>query len=225
MKRLKEEELCKRLLNYDPKVVEVVLFGSSVYAPERARDVDLLVFTRGGKDRHGYLDAIDDLFGVDVVIKRVGEALKGGFAWHVLGAYQVLYGDGSYLREATSNRGDPPFEEAWAAIEAAKGLLSEAEEREGAVKDRYIRLAFNELFHATRLASMAYLATEETRWGKVKGMLPPEFGDKFEDFIDILHVEYFYHGRYPKERAREEFEAWLRRVEDYVRQLIERTKA
>ena len=226
MKRSKEEELCKRLLNYDPKVVEVVLFGSSVYAPERARDVDLLVFTRGDEDRHGYLDAVDDLFGVDVMVKRVGEALKGDFAWHVLGAHRVLYGDGSYLREATSNPGNLPFEEAWAAIEAAKRYIKDAEEATTeALKDTHIRDAFNKLFHAARLASMAYLATEETRWGKVKGMLPPECGDKFEDFIDILHVEYFYHGRYPKERAREEFEAWLRRVEDYVRQLIERTKA
>jgi len=224
MKCSKEEELCKRLLNYDSGVVEVVVFGSSVYAPEQARDVDLLVFTKGDKDRHGYLDAIDDLFGVDVVVKRVGEPLEGDFAWHVLGAHRVLYGDGSYLREATSNLGNPPFEEAWAAIETAKGLLSEAEKREGAVKDRYIRLAFNELFHAARFASMAYLATEETRWGRVKGMLPPEFADEFEDFIDILHVKYFYHGKYPKEKAREEFEVWLERVQDYVKHLIEQIR-
>ncbi|HID87206.1 MAG TPA: nucleotidyltransferase domain-containing protein [Anaerolineae bacterium] len=225
MKRSKEEELCKRLLNYDPEVVEVVLFGSSVYAPERAKDVDLLVFTRGDKDRHGYLNAVDDLFGVDVVVMRAGEPLEGDFAWHVLGAYQVLYGDGRYLREATSNLGDPPFEGAWAAIEAAQRYIQDAEEASNeALKDIHTRNAFNQLFHAARLASMAYLATEETRWGRVKRMLSPEFADEFEDFIDILHVEYFYHGKYPKERARGEFEVWLERARDYVKHLIEQTR-
>lgn len=226
MKRSKEEGLCKQLLNYDPKVVEVVLFGSSVYAPGRARDVDLLVFTKGNKDRHGYLDAVDDLFGVDVVVTRVGEPLKGDFAWHVLGSHRVLYGDGSFLREATLGLGDPPFEETWTAIETAKRYIKDAEEATTeALKDAHIRDAFNKLFHAARLASMSYLATNETRWGKVKRALSSdEFSNKFEDFIDILHVEYFYHGRYPKERASEEFEAWLGKVEGYVRRLIERTK-
>ena len=36
-------EVCRRLLEYDRDIVEIVQFGSSVYAPELSRDVDLLV--------------------------------------------------------------------------------------------------------------------------------------------------------------------------------------
>lgn len=230
MKHAKEEllnQLCHRLLDYDQEIAEVVLFGSSVYAPERARDVDLLVFTRGEKDRRDYWKAVGDLlFDVDVVVTKVGESLDGSFAWQVLGAHRVLYGDGSCLREAASHLRNPPspnpFEEAWTAIETAKRYVKDAEEAPNeALKDAHIRDAFNKLFHAARLASMAYLATDETRWGRVKRMLPSEFEDEFQDFIDTLHVDYFYYGKYPKERIKEEFEIWLEKVKDYVKHLSE----
>ena len=38
-----KEGICKRLLGYDKDIVEIIQFGSSVYAPEHARDLDLLV--------------------------------------------------------------------------------------------------------------------------------------------------------------------------------------
>ena len=47
--KAKEEilkEISKRLLEYDPNIVEIVQFGSSVYAPEYARDVNILVITK-----------------------------------------------------------------------------------------------------------------------------------------------------------------------------------
>lgn len=213
--------LCRRLLVYDPEVTEVVLFGSSVYAPDQAQDMDLLVFTRREKEYCGYLDIVSEFPSeVDVVVREVGKPLQSGFAWHVLGAHQVLYGDGACLREATAALHDPPFEETWAAIEAARHYIEDAEgSASETLKDTHIRDAFNKLFHAARLASMAYLATEETRWGKVKRQLPPEFRMQFEEFVETLHVEYFYHGGYPKESVRGEFEAWLGKVEDYVRSL------
>ena len=40
-----KEGICKRLVGYDKDIVEIIQFGSSVYAPEHARDVDLLVIT------------------------------------------------------------------------------------------------------------------------------------------------------------------------------------
>ena len=43
-------------MKYDPDIVEVVQFGSSVYASEYAGDVDLLVVTRRVKEYSGYLD-------------------------------------------------------------------------------------------------------------------------------------------------------------------------
>jgi hypothetical protein len=64
----------KRLLEYDPDIVEVVQFGSSVYAPELSRDVDLLVITKKARGYQGYLDAVSPLE-ADVIVVEVGEAI------------------------------------------------------------------------------------------------------------------------------------------------------
>jgi predicted nucleotidyltransferase len=66
----------KRLLEYDPDIVEVVQFGSSVYAPELSRDVDLLVITKRAREYRGYLDAVSPLE-ADVIVVEVGEAVGG----------------------------------------------------------------------------------------------------------------------------------------------------
>jgi len=41
----------RKLLEYDPEIVEIVQFGSSVYAPEHARDLDLLIITGSIRER------------------------------------------------------------------------------------------------------------------------------------------------------------------------------
>lgn len=69
-------EVCRRLLEYDRDIVEIVQFGSSVYAPELSRDVGLLVVTRSVKEYAGYLDAANPeggLIDVDVVVLGVGD--------------------------------------------------------------------------------------------------------------------------------------------------------
>jgi len=43
------EGICENLIKYDPNIVEIIRFGSSVYAPESAKDVDLLIFTKDKK--------------------------------------------------------------------------------------------------------------------------------------------------------------------------------
>lgn len=63
-----------KLLEYDPGIVEIVQFGSSVYAPRHARDMDLLVVTGKMKEYSGYLDAVAD-FDVDVLVFDVGKIL------------------------------------------------------------------------------------------------------------------------------------------------------
>ena len=55
-----KEGICKRLLGYDKDIVEIIQFGSSVYAPEHARDLDLLVITKNKKEYGGYLDCLAD---------------------------------------------------------------------------------------------------------------------------------------------------------------------
>ena len=90
-----KEEICKRLVGYDKDIVEIIQFGSSVYAPEYARDVDLLVITKDKKEYGGYLDCLDDFdFSCDVIVREVGDKVKSGFACNILGAFEVLYGKG-----------------------------------------------------------------------------------------------------------------------------------
>ena len=62
----------RKLLEYDPEIVEIVQFGSSVYASEHARDLDLLVITGRMKEYSGYLDAVAD-FNADIIVLGVGK--------------------------------------------------------------------------------------------------------------------------------------------------------
>ena len=41
--------LCEKLIRADPDILEIFQFGSSTYAPELARDLDLLVITKSKK--------------------------------------------------------------------------------------------------------------------------------------------------------------------------------
>jgi len=159
------------LKKYDPDIVEIIQFGSSVYAPEYARDVDLLVITKKKKEYGVYLDAtaeiydeLDFPYNIDVVPHEIGKELRKSFAIQIFGASEVIYGDGSYLRSLVKLI-DPTFEEARAALDSGKKHMIDSRGLSGDLKDRYIRNAFNELFHAARLAAMSYLATENARWG------------------------------------------------------------
>lgn len=219
-----KEKICKCLIDYDPGIVEIVQFGSSVYAPQYARDLDLLVITREEKDYGGYLDCLDVLdlpFNVDVDVKGLGEELKGSFALQVMGSCEVLYGSGEYLRQMVGQL-NPNFEEARSYLRGAKEILELARRSENEYdKDMYIRMAFNALFHASRTASMAYLATEESRWGKLKREPPHPYKGQFEEFIKILHLRYFYDGAYPDD-FEAEFDRWHEKVEDFVKGLERR---
>jgi len=216
-----KEGICRRLVGYDKDMVEIIQFGSSVYAPEHARDVDLLVITKDKKEYGGYLDSLEGLnlpFDVDVVVKGEDEELRGDFACQILGAFEVLYGDGKYLSKMTRNF-DPSFEEAYAVLRKAKRDMDSVRELEGKEDREWsIRVAFNGLFHAARLAAMSYLATENARWGGIKRRLPQPYRNEFEEFINTLHIDYFYNGNYPA-NYEEEFEKWYKRVEDFVRRL------
>ena len=63
--------------------------------PELARDVDLLVITRKKKEYGGYLECLEEVgVDVDVVVKEAGDKLNERFARNILGAFELLYGDG-----------------------------------------------------------------------------------------------------------------------------------
>jgi hypothetical protein len=216
-------EFVKRLLEYDPDIVEVVQFGSSVYAPEYARDVDILVITRKMKEYNGYLDALNlegSPINIDVLVLEVGKILKRDLLRSVLGSFRLLYGEGKYLLEYAKYLGDPTFEEARSSLRVAASLLKLALETVNPLdKDRVCREAFDALFHAARIASMVYLSTEISRWGLIKRELPEPYRISFNDFISTLHIKYFYNGEYPRENIEEEFNKWFRRVEEYISKL------
>lgn len=220
--------VCEKLLKHDPEVVEVVQFGSSVYAPDLSRDVDLLVISREPKDYDVYLDAVDEAnppFNVDVVVIKPGQELRKELIRGVLGTLNVLHGNGRYVLEYAKKLGDPTFEEAIAALRAARDYLELALRTSDAlVKDRHFREAFDSLFHAARIAAMTYLSTEIARWGLLRRMLPEPHDKQFREFIDVLHTKYFYNGEYPKERVEEEFDKWCRVVEEFIRSLEHETK-
>ena len=197
------KEVCKELLKHDPDIVEIIQFGSSVYAPDLARDVDLLVISKDPKDYDVYLDAIDEVnppFNVDVIVIKPGQKLREELIRGVLGAFNILYGSGKYILEYAKKLGDPTFEEARSALRVAQRILKLAlETKDPLDRDRLFREAFDSLFHAARIAAMTYLSTEVARWGLLKRMLPVPYNKQFREFIDVLHIKYFYNGEYPKD--------------------------
>lgn len=222
------KEVCKELLKHDPDIVEIIQFGSSVYAPDLARDVDLLVISKDPKDYDVYLDAIDEVnppFNVDVIVIKPGQKLREELIRGVLGAFNILYGSGKYILEYAKKLGDPTFEEARSALRVAQRILKLAlETKDPLDRDRLFREAFDSLFHAARIAAMTYLSTEVARWGLLKRMLPVPYNKQFREFIDVLHIKYFYNGEYPKDRIEEEFNKWYRKVEEFINNLERETK-
>jgi predicted nucleotidyltransferase len=222
------EEVCKRLIEYDRDIVEIVQFGSSVYAPELSRDVDLLVVTKRVKGYEGYLEATNpenSPVDVDVLVFSVDDRPKEELLRAVLGAFEVLYGSGEQLLRYAGELGDPTFEEAKSSLRVAASLLRLALETSNPLdRDRLCREAFDALFHAARIASMVYLSIDVGRWGLIKRGLPEPFKKSFNEFIRVLHIDFFYNGNYPKDKVDEEFRKWYEKVEKYINDLETRVK-
>jgi hypothetical protein len=210
----------RRLLKYDPDIVEVVQFGSSVYASEYAGDVDLLVVTRRMKKYSGYLDVLSlegSPINIDVLVFDVSKIPKRGLLRSILGSFRLLYGEGRYLLEYAKYLGDPTFEEARASLKAASDYFELSKRTEDPlVRNRHLRVAFNTLFHAARSASMIYLSTDISRL--IGRKLTEPYKTIFNEFINTLHIKY-YNGEYPRENIEEEFNKWVRKVEEYISKL------
>ncbi|KPV65484.1 MAG: hypothetical protein AOA65_0088 [Candidatus Bathyarchaeota archaeon BA1] len=215
--------ICGRLLKCDLNIVEIIQFGSSIYASKHAKDVDLLIITKRKMPHIEYLDTIyqEDLpFDVDVSVFELNEQMGEGFLRNVVGAYHVLYGTGEHLKRLSEKLSDPTFEEARSYLRGAKEDMELAERASNPHdKDRRVRSAFNNLFHAARIASMTYLSTETTRWGRIKRQLLSPYKKRFDNYITILHIKYFYVGDYPKNGLKEEFNKWSKEVEGYINTL------
>jgi len=222
------DRACRRLLVFDPGIVEVIVFGSIIYAPNYARDIDLLIITGHKKNYLEYLKVIDDLpLNIDLSIFSTNERPRNDFLLHLLLGYEILYGSGKIVKEWLKSV-SLDIEEVYSRLRIAKRYFQLAFE----VKNRYdrdtlIRDAFNSLFHAYRLASAIYLGLkreEAGRWGKeIRRNLPLELKREFEEAIRVLHIDYYYNGNYPHEdeELRRIFEQWLKKAEKYVKKTLE----
>src|SRR5712692_10276310 len=91
----KLQKIARALREHDPDIIEVVHFGSGVYAPRLARDIDLLVTTRAKKPDDVYwqaADAVDD--NVDILVRTQGEPVSPQIALAVRAFSKTLWGDG-----------------------------------------------------------------------------------------------------------------------------------
>ena len=189
------DNLCETLYAADADIRDIVMFGSFVYAPSLARDIDLVVTTTKRKDYDVYLDAVADF---------------------PIAVGQVLAGDGKTLEEVRATPA-PPFERVLKIFYFADEHLSNAQNAQDPyIKDDAYKDAFNKLFDVARNAVMAYLNSEQTRWGQLRRALPQSFSEQFREIIDTLHINYGYDGDYPIDDVDEEFQRRRDQVAQFV---------
>jgi hypothetical protein len=214
-------QICEALLRADPDILAIVQFGSSVYAPELALDLDLLVITQRKKDDGVYWNAVwgaGQPFWVDVVVVEAGKPL--GFLSAAVRAFgRLAFGDKQAVEEVTKEMPVPTFEEARQVLEVGRTYLQIATQEPNPVRrEAHYRNALNALFDVARLAAMAFLLTEETRWGILLNRLPDPFDQRFRTIIHDLHVAIFYRRELPLD-IEAEFERQRQQVAQFISDL------
>ena len=215
-------KIVSALLSVDPNIVAIVLFGSAVYAPDLARDIDLLVISKEPKEREKYEDAVLEVaqgWDVDLVVRKVGETF-GRLSGAIRAFGRILFGEEKWVWEVTSRMPIPSFRDAWRALRRAERLCQAAlQETDLDEQDDNWRDAFNWLFEAARRAAMAFLNTDETRWGTLRGQLPQPFQDEFRAIANTLHIRFWYEGDYPHDNPEWNFQTWRDRVARFISDL------
>lgn len=212
--------ICEALLSADPDIVAIVQFGSSVYAPESAIDMDLLLITRQRKDYGVYLDATEDFpFPIDVIPKQMDSKMGRDIAAGIKAWSQLLYGDKDIVERMVKDMPVPTYDEARILLNNADMDMQTASTITNPImqEGRY-RTAFNALFDCARLAAMAFLNTDQTRWGQLRGQLPSPFKARFRQIIDTLHVDYFYERVLPA-NIEAEYQRWRAIILQFINDL------
>ncbi|MFA0784256.1 hypothetical protein [Fervidibacter sacchari] len=209
-------KIVRRLLEVDGGIRSIVLIGSFAWFPELARDIDIVVITENDLPTDAYWDAVANFpKPVDVVVLRKGEKARGLALALRVGV--LLWGDEGAVKEAIENMPVPTLKDAHDWLDLARDALREGlTETDPDRQDKRFRNAFNLLFEAARVAAMWFLDTEEGRWGELRRQLPNPFAEQFRQFINTLHIAYWYDGDYPQERVEEEFERWHREVLAFI---------
>ena len=215
------QEVCQRLLQVDEDLKAIVQFGSSVYAPELASDVDLLLVTEKQKDWGLYLDCtLDCPFPVDLVPIETNRRPPPDMAAGLRVASRLLYGEWKTIERMVKDVPVPTYDEARELLLNADIYLEMAATESSALRrEGHYRTAFNALFDAARLAAMTFLNTEETRWGQLRGQLPSPFEEEFREIITALHVDIFYRRELPFADVEAEYRRWRARVVQFINDL------
>jgi len=214
-------QLCESLKKSDDNLIDIIQFGSSVYAPELARDVDLLVTTRAKENEEFYWDTFANLdLGADVIVRAPGQPMGKDIAASIRLMGNLLCGDGQTFQEAEEYMAVPTFERAQITLETADATLALAQQSVKIIaKDEYYKAAYDRLFDAARYAVMAYLNTDNARWGQLRHLLPPPFDQEFRRLINTLHIQYSYDGNYPQNDPDGAFAKWRLEVEQFIQKL------
>ncbi|MBI4675557.1 MAG: nucleotidyltransferase domain-containing protein [Chloroflexi bacterium] len=223
------DELVDALRRADPDILEIVLFGSAAYAPDLARDVDLIVMTRHKKEMDAYWDAawsINSPVDVDVIAREPGDFWGKDIALSVCAVGISLYGNGLAREEAQKYMGIPTIDRARFMLHVGDEILDLAHnEKDEAHRDEAYKTAFDRLFDGARYAVMVYLGTDSNRWGQLRRQLPAPYEARFHEIINILHILYHYDGKYPKDDPDKEFYKWRAIVNQFIDDLERETQA
>ena len=224
-RRSRFRRIINNLRACDPDIIEIVQFGSSVYAPRLARDVDLMITTRAKKNEDLYWDAVEDFSkNVDLLIREPGQKMGNDMALGVFVFSKSIFGNGLTRKEAQGFMEIPTYDDARHYLKMADETVEKARQEKN---ERYRKarccLAFDLLFDAARYGAMTFLATSETRWGELPKRLPSPFNTQFRTFISKLHVQFSYDRNYPKDRPDETFNEWRGKVSAFIDALAARS--
>jgi len=214
-------QLCESLKKADADLIDIIQFGSSVYAPDLARDIDLLVTTRSKEKEEFYWDTFANLdLGADVIVRTPGQPMGKDIAASIRLMGNLLCGNGQTLKEAEVYMAVPTFERAQITLETADATLALAHQSVKIIaKDEYYKAAYDRLFDAARYAVMAFLNTDNARWGQLRHLLPPPCDQEFRQMINTLHIQYSYDGNYPQNDPDGAFTRWRQEVEQFIHKL------
>jgi len=212
------QQVTRNLRQADPDIKSIVLFGSGVYAPDLARDLDVLVITAHKRDLDVYWEALADMpLNVDVVLKEVGERLGKGLKLGVKVFGRLLWGESRYVEEVIGEMPVPTYEEARIRFRNADRYMDDAQQTaDDRERQGHYREAFNCLFDAARLAAMTFLDMEETCWGQLRRNLPSPFDRRFRRIVEELHVQYFYEFGYPADQVDDEYQRRREEVSRFI---------
>lgn len=217
-------QLCEALKQTDANLVDIIQFGSSVYAPDLARDIDLLVTTRSKENEDLYWDTFADLdLGADVIVRTPGQLMGKDIAASIRLMGNLLCGEGQTFKEAEAYMAVPTYDRARKSLETADTNLATAQQkRDPILKDEFYKIAYDRLFDAARYAVMAYLNTDNARWGQLRHLLPAPFDQEFRHIVNTLHIQYSYDGNYPQNDPDGAFAKWRQEVELFIQRLEQR---